>query len=483
MAERHPREAALRRVHGPGALFAAAYGNVGSSIYYALGLVALYALGLTPVTFVIAGIIFAFTAATYVEATVLYPEAGGSSSFARHAFNELASFLAGWAQMLTYIVTAAISAFFVPHYLAVFWEPLGEGPADVIFGIGLLACLALLNVRGTEESARLNLVLAVADLATQVVLVVIGLLLVLNPDLLVSQVDLGTAPTWGDFLLGIAVGMVAYTGIETISNMSEEARVAEQVDPPWHRRRGPRGGRDLRLPAGDRALGDAGHRGAGGRVHDRARDDLRGRPGARDRREHRPLGGAHRRPTRLRRGARRGDPADRDQRGADRALAADLLDGPASPAARDPAPGAPAVQDPVHRDHRLLRDRGAGDGPGRDRLPGHDLRLRGDALVHGRPRLGDQAAQAAAAGRAPARDGGRAAVAAAGQRPDPRGRGADDGGARRPRHLRRLRRRDGPRPGRARHRRRLDDRRDPPLRRLPALQGPAADDRRSRSRA
>jgi APA family basic amino acid/polyamine antiporter len=224
MAERHPREAALRRVHGPGALFAAAYGNVGSSIYYALGLVALYALGLTPVTFVIAGIIFAFTAATYVEATVLYPEAGGSSSFARHAFNEFASFLAGWAQMLTYIVTAAISAFFVPHYLAVFWEPLGEGPADVIFGIGLLACLALLNVRGTEESARLNLVLAIADLATQVVLVVIGLLLVLNPDLLVSQVDLGTVPSWGDFLLGIAVGMVAYTGIETISNMSEEAK-------------------------------------------------------------------------------------------------------------------------------------------------------------------------------------------------------------------------------------------------------------------
>ena len=136
MAERHPREAALRRVHGPGALFAAAYGNVGSSIYYALGLVALYALGLTPVTFLIAGLIFAFTAATYVEATVLYPEAGGSSSFARHAFNELASFLAAWSQMLTYIVTAAISAFFVPHYLAVFWEPLGDGPGGRALRIG-----------------------------------------------------------------------------------------------------------------------------------------------------------------------------------------------------------------------------------------------------------------------------------------------------------------------------------------------------------
>ena len=231
MAERIPREAALRRVHGTGALFSAAYGNVGSSIYYALGLVALYALGLTPVTFMIAGLIFAFTAATYVEATVLYPEAGGSSSFARHAFNEAASFFAAWAQMLTYIVTVAISAFFVPHYLAVFWEPLGHGPADVFFGIGLVALLALLNIKGTEESAKLNLVLAIADLLTQVVLVVIGLAIVFDPDLLVTQIDLGTVPSWGDFALGIAVGMVAYTGIETISNMAEEARRPNRTIP------------------------------------------------------------------------------------------------------------------------------------------------------------------------------------------------------------------------------------------------------------
>ena len=216
-------------MHGTGALFAAAYGNVGSSIYYALGLVALYALGLTPVTFVIAGVIFAFTAATYVEGTVMYPEAGGSSSFARHAFNELASFFAAWAQMLTYIVTVAISAFFVPHYLAVFWEPLGYGPGDVIFGVGLVALLAALNVKGTEESARLNLVLAIADLLTQIVLVVIGLALVFNPDLLVTQIDLGVAPSWSDFALSIAVGMVAYTGIETISNMAEEAKDASRT--------------------------------------------------------------------------------------------------------------------------------------------------------------------------------------------------------------------------------------------------------------
>jgi APA family basic amino acid/polyamine antiporter len=218
-------------VHGTGALFAAAYGNVGSSIYYALGVVALYALGLTPVTFMIAGIIFAFTAATYTEATVMYPEAGGSSSFARHAFNELVSFFAAWGQMLTYIITIAISAFFVPHYLAVFWEPLGHGPADVIGGVVLIAGLAVLNVRGTQESARLNLVLAIADLITQILLVGIGIALVLSPDTLVSQVELGVAPSWGDFLLGIAVGMIAYTGIETISNMAEEAKDANRTIP------------------------------------------------------------------------------------------------------------------------------------------------------------------------------------------------------------------------------------------------------------
>src|ERR671925_966671 len=231
MAERIPREQALRRVHGVGALFSAAYGNVGSSIYYALGVVAVFALGLTPVTFVIAGLIFAFTAATYVEATVMYPEAGGSASFARHAFNEVVSFVAGWGQMLNYVITAAISAFFVPHYLGVFWPALRDGPGDVIAGIALIALLAALNVKGTQESSRLNLLLAIGDLCTQILLVAIGIALVLSPSTLIDNVHLGVAPSWGNAALGIAVGMIAYTGIETISNMAEEARDVRRTVP------------------------------------------------------------------------------------------------------------------------------------------------------------------------------------------------------------------------------------------------------------
>ena len=231
MAQRIPRDESLSRVHGVGALFSAAYGNVGSSIYDALGVTAAFALGLTPVAFVISGLIFAATAATYAEATVMFPEAGGSSSFARHAFNELVSFIAAWGQMLNYTITVAISAYFVPHYLAVFWPALGHAPGDVIAGAALIAGLAVLNIRGSQESAKLNLILAIADLATQVVLVGIGLVLVFSPQVLVDNIHLGVAPTWSDFALGIAVGMIAYTGIETISNMAEEAKDAARTIP------------------------------------------------------------------------------------------------------------------------------------------------------------------------------------------------------------------------------------------------------------
>src|SRR5215212_2011095 len=148
MAEYRPKHRGLERVLGTGALFSTAYGNVGSSIYYALGLVAVYALGMTPVVFVISGLIFA-------EATAMYPEAGGSSSFARHAFNEFWSFFAAWGQMLNYIITVSISAFFVPHYLGVFWEPLRDSPGDVVAGIVIIALLGIVNVVGVKEAAGL----------------------------------------------------------------------------------------------------------------------------------------------------------------------------------------------------------------------------------------------------------------------------------------------------------------------------------------
>src|SRR2546427_1807958 len=228
MPRRRRQQTGLERVLGTPALFSTAYGNVGSSIYYALGVTAVFALGLTPAIFVIAGIFFAATAATYAEGTVRYPEAGGSASFARHAFNELVSFGAAWAQMLNYIITIAISAFFVPHYLSIFWEPLKQNPWDIVGGVVVVVLLVLLNIVGIREAARLNIFLAVLDFGTQLLLVVVGFALIFHPHVIFSaNLHWGVAPTWRQFLLAIPIAMIAYTGIETVSNLAEEAR-----DPP-----------------------------------------------------------------------------------------------------------------------------------------------------------------------------------------------------------------------------------------------------------
>jgi basic amino acid/polyamine antiporter, APA family len=219
-------EHGLRRSVGVSGLFATAYGNVGSSIYYALGLVAAHALGLTPLVFVFAGGLFALTAKTYAEGAAMFPEAGGSSSFARHAFDDVVSFFAGWALSLDYILTIAISAFFVPHYLSAFpgLHALDHNPDDIFGGLIVVVLLAALNIRGLGESAKLNFVLAILDLSTQILLVGLGTILVLNPSLLINQVHLGSVPSWKELIFALSLAMLAYTGIETVANMAEESR-------------------------------------------------------------------------------------------------------------------------------------------------------------------------------------------------------------------------------------------------------------------
>src|SRR2546423_10497117 len=150
MPRRRRQQEGLERVLGTPALFPPAYGNVGSSISSALGVTAVFALGLTPLVFVIAGVFFAATAATYAEGTVRFPEAGGSSSFARHAFNELVSFGAAWAQMLNYVITIAISAFFLPHYLSISWSHLKQNPWDIVGGAIVIVLLVALNIVGIK---------------------------------------------------------------------------------------------------------------------------------------------------------------------------------------------------------------------------------------------------------------------------------------------------------------------------------------------
>ncbi|HKW72242.1 MAG TPA: APC family permease [Candidatus Dormibacteraeota bacterium] len=225
------RPAKLPRTLGPGALFAACYGNVGSSIYYALGVTAAFALGLTPVALILAGFIFVTTALNYAEGTAALPHAGGSSSFARRAFNQPIGFIVGWVQLLNYTATASISAYFAIGYLGVFgrYVPLFDllrhnDAAHVAATAALIGVLIVVNIIGIQESSALNLALAFTDLITQFVLVILGVILLLNITTVIHNIHLGIAPTWGSFLASISIAMVTYTGIETISNLAEEAK-------------------------------------------------------------------------------------------------------------------------------------------------------------------------------------------------------------------------------------------------------------------
>ena len=392
MPRRRRKEQTLERVLGTPALFATAYGNVGSSIYYALGLTAVYALGLTPLVFVIAGVIFAATAATYAEGTVRYPEAGGSSSFARHAFNEVVSFGAAWSQMLVYVVTVATSAFFVPHYLSIFWAPLKQNPWDIVGGIVVIVVLVVLNTVGVQEATRVSIVLAVIDFATQIFLVILGFVLVVDPHILTSNVHWGTAPTWANLAIAIPVAMLAYTGVETVSNLAEEARDPSRSVPSAYKLvAGAVFAIYFTLPlvALSAMPVTADRRGADDEAGAAAGEGrLRERPGARDRRQPRRARDDPPRPADLRRPARGHDSVRRHQRRRDRRLADHLLDGhlPADPG--DLPPPAPAFQDPVARAARLRGHRPDLRDPARKRhVRGDALLVRSHALVHRRARV------------------------------------------------------------------------------------------------
>jgi len=232
---RRIRRSRLRRVLGVPALFSAGYGNVGSSIYYALGIVALVAMGATPIALGIAGILFIFTALTYAEGTAMFPEAGGSASFARHGFNDVAGFIAGWALMLSYIVTISISAFTIPPYLGFFWEPFKADPVlGTVTSMGIVLFLMTINVIGIKQASFLNIGAAILDITTQVALVVIGVILILipNPTILVQHMFApGNWPSTENLIFGIALASIAYTGIETMSQMAEETKQPEKRVP------------------------------------------------------------------------------------------------------------------------------------------------------------------------------------------------------------------------------------------------------------
>lgn len=218
----------LSRKLGVFDLYAVGFGDVGSSVYYALGVTVLYALGAAPVAIAIAAFFFICTVLTYAELSASIPEAGGSANFARFAFNDLVSFIAGWALLLAYIMTLAISAYTIGPYLSMFFPLLKSEiygvPVNVVFTIGIIFLLGIINVIGIKESTEVSIVLAIISLLLKLFLVISGIFLVLNFNKIISQIHFGISPTWKQFIYGVSIAMVGFTGIEAVSQLAGETK-------------------------------------------------------------------------------------------------------------------------------------------------------------------------------------------------------------------------------------------------------------------
>jgi APA family basic amino acid/polyamine antiporter len=216
----------FERVLDAPALFAVAYGEIGSSIYFALGIVASAALGLTPLVLLLSGGIFILVSLSYAEGTAAIPETGGASTFTRRAFNDLAGFITGWALFLDYLIVIALSALFLPHYVgaALSSDALRDSPWDVTVAcvvIGSIAAVRLFRHQRVHTSA---LALAMLDLTVQVLLVILGLAMLLSPETLLDGFDLAVGQSWADLAFALPLAMLAYTGLETVANLAEETR-------------------------------------------------------------------------------------------------------------------------------------------------------------------------------------------------------------------------------------------------------------------
>ena len=260
----------LTRALGGISLASVAYGEIGSSLYFALGVVALYALGLTPLVLLVAGVVFLLVAVSYAEGTAAIPEPGGAALFVRRAFNDPAGFATGWVLLLDYLIVSALAALFVPHYLAALGlEQLRDSPWDVVVGVAVVLALSAVRLVRRPQLYRLAVVVAVVAVVSHVLLIVLGFALLFDADAF-RGIDLGADPAWDELAFALPLAMLAYTGLETVANLSAETKEPGRTLPAEplrgdrrRRRRLGRGRRrrDLGLPGRER---DARHSASAG---------------------------------------------------------------------------------------------------------------------------------------------------------------------------------------------------------------------------
>ena len=222
--------AKLSRGVGSPILFAIVYTSLASAVFFSLGVVVDHALGLTPLVFLAAAVMFGLTALTYVEGASLHQEPGGSTVFARYAFNELVSFVAGWAILLDYVILIAVTSYTASQYLKVFWHPLGNRAEALVLALAIIAFVVVSNIRGFSARRRLRIGIVVAGaLVLELVVIVIGLAQFFDLHTVTASIHLGRAPTWSGLIFALTITTIAFTSVESASGLAGEVRASRSA--------------------------------------------------------------------------------------------------------------------------------------------------------------------------------------------------------------------------------------------------------------
>ncbi len=219
----------LKKTLGQPALFGIVQGFIAASVYFVVGLVAERALGFTWLVFLLGGLLFALVVPCYVEGASLHQERGGVTVIARFAFNELVSFIAGWAICLEYLILIAICAFAITDYAAVFWDPLGSGAPEFLLAAGVVVAVTWRNLRrsGAPRYDR-AVFLVLGDLALQLFIVAFGLALIFDPDVLTSPSMIGGTPSLEDLVFAFPLVIVAFSGLDASSGLAGQVAIGRR---------------------------------------------------------------------------------------------------------------------------------------------------------------------------------------------------------------------------------------------------------------
>ena len=225
------REAGLHRGVGFTGMVGVLFGNTAAALFLVLGITAREALGLTPLVFVLAGAVFFLILLPFLEGIAMLPQSGGASGFARRAFNDLVSFLTAWALTLDYLIVIAMTAFFTSHYVGAIsgLEGVSDSPYDTLMAVTLIVCVAAVNIRGVAVSNLISVVVSQVALVAELVLVLLGLVLVFDLDVLTHSVELGGSHVLSGVAYALPIAMMAFVGLDTIANLSGELRDPERL--------------------------------------------------------------------------------------------------------------------------------------------------------------------------------------------------------------------------------------------------------------